>query len=375
MTDHKVDGQEWRINMMNGLFNPKTQLMEPHTPNYFSTVQVPFSYDPEAQAPLFKAFIEKISGGDKEIAQMLQEVFGYCLLDGNPKHKVFYFYGNTARNGKSTTAKILSGLLGQGNVSALSLGQLGNDNSSILMSLMGKQLNFSDEISTKYIESPRLISLSSEGVIEVNPKYKDTFTCRIKAKFIIACNDMPRFHDAQGMNHRLHIIPFNVQIPADERIDRYDEELLTKEGPGILNWAIQGLQLFLLNGKLTVAKQSEEEAEYTRLESDPVRAFLEEYFVFDPSFEDKIFIEDLYGDERTKDEQPTMFRGYCARSGIKTPSIHTMARQLRRYADETKKIQQKKMETGRRHYVGLRSNIINTITQQLSPYGTNNIPF
>lgn len=376
MTDQKVDAQEWRINLKNGLFDPKIQTLETHTPLFFSTVQVPFAYDKDAQAPMFKEFIEKVSGGDTEIAQMLQEVFGYCLLDGNPKHKVFYFYGNTARNGKSTTAKILSGLIGNGNVSALSLGQLGNDNSSILMSLMGKQLNFSDEISTKYIESPRLISLSSEGVIEVNPKYKDTFTCKIKAKFIIACNDMPRFQDAQGMNHRLHVVPFNVQIPPNERIDRYDEVLLAKEGAGILNWAIQGLQLFLLNNKLTVSKQSEEEAEYSKLESDPFRAYLEEYFAFSDDYEEKIYLEDLYGEERTKEDAPTMFRGYCARSGIKTPSIHTMSRQLRRFADETKKIKQKKEETGKRFYVGLKNKaLLGIIISQPSPYGTKSEAF
>jgi phage/plasmid-associated DNA primase len=187
---------------------------------------------------------------------------------------------------------------------------------------------------------------------------------------------MPRFQDAQGMNHRLHVIPFNVQIPQDERIDRYDEVLLAKEGSGILNWAIQGLQLFLLNNKLTVSKQSEEEAEYSKLESDPFRAYLEEYFAFSDDYEDKFYLEDLYGESRTKEDPPTMFRGYCDRSGIKTPSIHTMARQLRRFADETKKIKQKKEESGKRFYVGMRNKaLLGVLISQPSPYGAKDEAF
>jgi P4 family phage/plasmid primase-like protien len=353
MTDEKVQKQEWRINLKNGLFNPKTMTLEPHTHEYFSTVQVPFPYEPEATAPLFEQFIAKVSNNNKDTARMLQEVFGYCLMDGNPKHKVFYFYGNTARNGKSTTAKILSGLIGNGNVSALSLSQIGADNSSILLSLVGKQINFSDEISTKYIESPRLVSLSSEGVIEVNPKYKNTFTCSIRAKFIIACNDMPRFQDSQGIRHRLHVIPFTVQIPQEERIDRYDEVLLSKEGSGILNWAIQGLQLFLMTNSFTTSSESADIAEDNKLESDPLRAYLEEYYSFNPNYVNHIFPEEIYGNEKTREDDATGYRGYCARSGIKTPSIFTMNRALVRFADETKKIKQKKEESGKRYYVGL----------------------
>jgi phage/plasmid-associated DNA primase len=53
-TDDSVAHQEWRINLTNGLLDPKTSTLEPHTPHYFSTSQVPFPYDPTQTAEKFK---------------------------------------------------------------------------------------------------------------------------------------------------------------------------------------------------------------------------------------------------------------------------------------------------------------------------------
>jgi len=181
------------------------------------------------------------TGNSKEsesTALMIQQMYGYCLMKGNPMHKVFYLYGDTARNGKSTAAKILCGLIGWGNVSTLSLQQIEGENSSMMTSIIGKQINFSDEISSKFIGSSRLTAVAAEGVIEVNPKYKHSFMYSVKAKFIIACNDLPRFSDFQGMKHRMISIPFRHHLKENERVSRYDEILLEKEGAGILNCAI-----------------------------------------------------------------------------------------------------------------------------------------
>jgi P4 family phage/plasmid primase-like protien len=352
--------QKWYLNLKNGLLDTKTFELLPHTPEYFTTTQIPFNYDPEAQCPEFLKSIELISNGDKKNISMLNELFGYCLLDGNPKHKVFYLHGTTARNGKSTIGKIISGLIGHGNVATLSLAQIASDNSSILSAIVGKQLNFSDEVSSKYVESPSLTMMSSEGIIEVNPKYKKSFMHQVRCKFIVACNDIPRFKESQGMKHRTVIIPFPYQIPESKRIERYDEILLEKEGSGILNWAIQGAELLKIGGIFTVSDESADDIHESELISNPVLAYLEDNYDFDEKYTTQVHHEEMYGLSDTNSRDATGFRLYCAEKGIGLISFFKFRKELKRFMRETEKIKEDReiLENGlngRRCYIGLKS--------------------
>lgn len=336
--------RKFKLNLKNGLLNMETLKIEPHDPKYFSTVQMSYEYNPEAICPKFDKFIMTVSNQDESTKEMMQDMFGYCLADGNPKHKVFYLYGDTARNGKSTTAKILCGLLGSDNYSTLSLAQLAGESSSILMRLIGKQVNFSDEISSKYIESSMLTTISAEGIIEINPKFKSPFTYQVKSKFIITCNDLPKFQNGQGMKHRMITIPFEYQIPENERVDRFDEILLEEEGSGILNWAIKGLLELRKKKAFSINEKSKEDIHENLKESNSVYAFMYDYFDYDATNEDRYDkIDDMY----------TPYKAYCV-------EMHTMARgyqgfciELRRFANETKLIEHK--QTGSyRYYTGIK---------------------
>lgn len=352
-SDDSLIGQKWYLNLKNGLLDIETLELKEHTPRYFSTVQTTYSYNPKATCPLFDEFIKKVSGNNESTAQMIQEMYGYSLLPGNPRHKVFYLYGDTARNGKSTTAKILCGLIGWGNTSALTLQQIGSENSSVLTSIIGKQINFSDEISSKYIESSRLTAISAEGIVEVNPKYKPAFLYQVKTKFIIACNDLPRFSDFQGMKHRMISIPFRHHLKENERIERYDEILLAKEGEGILNWALEGVKM-IRSKEFLINEESQEDIHENILQSYPVYSYLESTYDFDAKYVDLISIKDLYGTASTKDTKATGFRLFCEEQGLKTISFPVFSKEVSRFARETEKIEKVRVGHNRdRGYTGM----------------------
>jgi len=353
-TEEMVSRQKWRLNLKNGLLDMETLNLESHTPDYFSTVQVPYEYLPDAECPLFTDFIKTVSNQTESTGEMIQEMFGYCLSSGNPKHKVFYLYGDTARNGKSTTAKIICGLIGWGNVSTLSLGQIASENSSILTSIIGKQINFSDEISSKYIESSRLTAMSSEGIVEINPKFKSSFLHTVRAKFVVACNDLPRFKDSQGMKHRMISIPFQHHFKEADRIERYDEILLEKEGPGILNWALKGMQNVKKSNTFTTNEESREDMYENLMQSNSVYAFMDMEYDFDSSFEDNEFIEDMYGSYDIKSDTGEGFRLFCHKKGILPLSFFAFCREMKRFARESGKIKQRKEKGGKRYYYGLK---------------------
>jgi len=325
-----IVGRQLKLNLKNGLLNMKTHKLTPHTPNYFSTAQVPFDYDPEAKAPKFEGFIDLVSSGDQTTKDMIQEMFGYCIGEGNPRHKVFYLYGDTARNGKSTTAKILCGLIGDDNYSTLSLGQIANGNSSQLVSLIGKQLNFSDEISSKYIESSMLTAMAAEGVIEINPKYKSPFMYQVRSKFVVACNDLPKFQNGQGMKHRMIIIPFQYFIPEGDRILRFDEVLLEEEGSGILNWAIQGNKMLEERKVFTISEQSAEDMHDNVKESNSVYAFLYDTYDFDEKHTEDIRKKAMYG----------KYKDYCFDCKLMAKSYLSFCTEAKRFSKETLKMQE-----------------------------------
>jgi len=352
-TDETFVNNKWYINLKNGLLETDTYTLLPHTPTYFSTSQIPFNYDTEQKCPEFLKFIDKVTNNKSEIAQMIQEMYGYLLSDGNRRHKVFYLYGDTARNGKSTCAKIACGLIGNSNVSSLSLEQIAKESSAMMMTIVGKQINFTDELSTKFIESSKLTAMSSESLIEINPKYKSPFMYKVKAKFLVCCNDLPRFSDNQGMKHRMLTIPFNVHIKEEQRILDYDQILLEKEGAGILNWAIEGAKLLKKNGVFFVSNESKEDMNENAMGSNSVYAFLESQYKFSSSFTDLVSPNDMYGDVGTKGEPGTMYRLYCHREGIGAVSKKKFEKEVMRFANETQKITQKRDKFDRRCYVGL----------------------
>ena len=357
-TEEDIIHRKWYLNLKNGLLDMETYELKSHTPDYFSTVQVPYEYDPQATAPEFETFVATVSGGKPSNATMLQQMYGYSIMEGNPSHKVFYLFGDTARNGKSTAAKILCGLIGWGNVSTLSLQQIASENSHILTSIIGKQINFSDEISSKFVESSRLTAMSAEGIVEINPKNKSPFLYPIRAKFIIACNDLPRFSDFQGMKHRMINIPFPYHLKESERVERYDEVLLKKEGSGILNWAIEGAKkLKECKHVFEVSEDSQEGIIDNVMQSYPVYAYLDEMYAFNDDYKEHFDPDVLYGGSRDKDIDATGYRLFCDRKGIKCCSAFTFARELKRFGRETGKIRQIRVreEIGQpRVYIGMR---------------------
>lgn len=337
-----VQDRSLKLNLKNGLLDIKTLKLEPHTEEFFSTAQVPFDYNPEAVCPKFDSFIETVTQGDTTTKDMLQEMFGYCIGDGNPQHKVFYLYGDTARNGKSTTAKMLCHLLGKDNYATLSLKQLSGENAAELVNLIGKQLNYSDEISSKYVESSMLTTISSEGIVQINPKYKTPFSYQVKAKFIVTCNDLPKFQNGQGMKHRMVTIPFIYQIPVKERIPRYDEVLVNEEGSGILNWAIEGARLLEERGEFSINTQSKADMHHNTKESNSVYSFMDDVYEYDEKYNTEFSKKDLYH----------AYKEYCLETRVGMKAYNTFCTEIKRFANETKLITETRAYNTY-YYVGL----------------------
>lgn len=337
------------INLSNGLFDINTKRFKEHTHKYFSTTQLPFKYNPEMQCPKFLKFVNEVSCNDPQIVAMIQELFGYCLTVGNPKHKIFFLYGKTGRNGKSTVAKLLQMLVGDRNTSALSLQQLSSDNSHLTVALANSQVNFSEEVSTKYIETTHLTNLTAEGIITVNPKNKPPYLMKVLTKFIVTCNDIPRFQSSQGMFKRQVIIPFNNSFEGRENTNIVLD--LLEESSGIFNWALEGYDRIMSQG-FTLSDASAIEMDEAKLDNNPVIEYIRTFFKFDSSNPTKYTAGQLYGIPRSSDNDATEYLGWCHLSGIPPMSKKKFAMELRRFADDARSIDVRR-DAENIYYIGL----------------------
>jgi len=238
---NEIDTDGRLINLKNGMLCLETYEMIDHSPDYYSTVQVPIIYDAAAKCPKFENFLWEIFEGDAGRIAVMQELMGYLLTTETKIHKAFFFYGDGA-NGKSVLLEIITMLVGRPNVSNISLKDL--EKPFNRAALMGKTVNIAteNEVTGRGFDSQYLKAIVSGDGINVEKKFQDPISYSPICKLIFATNNLPVSPDCSyGFYRRIMIIPFNKQFTA-ETADIDLKNKLEGELAGILNWSLMGLR-------------------------------------------------------------------------------------------------------------------------------------
>jgi putative DNA primase/helicase len=120
----------------------------------------------------------------------------------------------------------------------------------------------------------RLLSVSGEDMITIDRKYRDQWTGKLPTRFLILSNELPRFGDASGaIAHRFVVLVMKTSFLGKENT-RLTEELLT-ELPGILGWALDGLDR-ISRHPFTIPESSSEAILQLQDPVSPVAAFVRE---------------------------------------------------------------------------------------------------
>jgi len=137
-------------------------------------------------------------------------------------------------------------------------------------------LNLGTEIGSK-LDADTLKKLASGESIEAERKYKNPYIMNNYAKMIFNCNQLPKdVEHTDAYFRRFLIVPFSVTIPEEKQDKELINKIVSTELPGILNWALSGLNRLLIQGKFTISKESQETLKRYKIETDPVLMFLEE---------------------------------------------------------------------------------------------------
>lgn len=313
----------------NGLLvydNDGTAKLIDWTPRYFSTVKLDYDYDAEAKCPLWDAFLNDSMLADAEYIKVLQEFCGYVFRPDLREQKFLLCTGEGS-NGKGVFFDVLTALVGKPNCSDVSLVRFNQPFS--LYGTLGKLVNMASE-------SSHIIEHEAENILKgyvagdslcFERKFKDPIFAVPTAKIIIATNSKPRFNDrTRGMWRRILLIPFDKVVADEDQIKTLADNLKT-ELPGILNWALAGLQRLNKQGGFTVPQRAAGLLEEYRRESDPARAFLSEYYAPSSNGEAVVCAE-VYGS----------YRQWCEQEGCKPLGSRMLGRQISRlYADVERK--------------------------------------
>ena len=271
-----VDEVRHLLNLENGMIDLNEMTLISHGAQWRSTIRIPVQYDPEAQCPRFMQFLREVMLDDGECVRVIQEIMGYCLTSEMKLQKAFFFYG-AGSNGKSVLAAVMERLCGLENVSHTPLSTLNKKFG--MQELPGKILNISPENDSygKDIDTQMLKSITGGDIVAVEQKYKTASSVQMRCKLLFLLNQLPTTKDTSyGFYRRLVLIPFDRIFKPEEQ----DRSLLTKlyaELPGILNFALEGLQrLRQQQYQLSPAKRIDGALEKYRQAQHPVLQFVEE---------------------------------------------------------------------------------------------------
>lgn len=273
------DPQPQHVNLLNGMWDWKKQVLQPHSPDYLSTTQIPVAYDPDADCPEFQAFIEQVLPPDcyeptADSPGFIWELIGYTLYSGNPLHIAILLYGK-GRNGKGTLIRVLHHMLGARNCSTATLHEL-VENRFRAATLFGKLANPAGDLDSTFLKNTALFKAITGGdQIQGEHKYGAAFEFTPWALPIYSTNRAFGSSDSsEGWVARWVVVPFPAEFLGRE--DRnLDARLHTdSELAGIVRRGLAALPALMARGRLPepasvlAAKQQFVDA------SDPVRSWL-----------------------------------------------------------------------------------------------------
>lgn len=248
----------------------------PASPAFLTTTATDFALDLQAPRPdTWLRFLEELWGDDPQSIESLQEWFGYLLTHDTRQQKLLLLVG-PKRSGKGTIARVLTALVGKGNVAAPTLGGLATNFG--MWPLIGKSVGIISDarLSGRADQAAvveRLLSISGEDSITVDRKNMQPLTVRLPTRFVILTNELPKLSDASGaIVSRVILLHTTRSFFGQEDHDLTDK--LLAELPGVLLWAIGGWKRLRERGRFVQPDSGLESLGEMNDLASPVAAFV-----------------------------------------------------------------------------------------------------
>jgi putative DNA primase/helicase len=261
------------INLKNGMFNPSTRKLAPHSHIYMSTRQLPVVYEPSARSPqsIVRSFLDRIM--TLENSAILCEFLGSALLP-ELRHKKFLIIQGAPDCGKSKLARLIQYVFGFDNTSNMSLQRLTQDRLAAYR-LQKSLINIYPDLTADEFYGPAMKVFTGGDSIYVRGPQQFGHDRVLKTLYIFCCNEIPRakYFD-EALKQRVLILPCRESIPEHERDPDILAKLTTQESLSTMfSFILDGHDYFTRHGfsdSRTSQQALQDYSEYT----DDVLAFI-----------------------------------------------------------------------------------------------------
>lgn len=325
LTDHIGVDRDYLLNM-------RTLQIEKNDRSQFAFKHLKLPKNGEPQEPVrFKQFLSEVLV-DKELnpvpemTDLVQEMFGYCLMNTIESHVSFFCVGRGG-NGKSVLLEVLRQMVGDQFCSSMSVETLTKNNFAAA-NLVGKLVNVCTEEESSFVKSDKFKAMVSGDTITVERKYQDSFEWRPTVTYVFATNSMPAFSGFnEGLVRRMIIIPFNRRIKKSDIDTNLDRKLIS-ELPQITYWALQGAKRLVENKmKFTMPELVQDKVERFKENISAAVMFFNEWYTV--------------ADEYSFTEADYMYAEYklwCEQRGKRPQNYYNFIEDIEMYTNKDKKM-------------------------------------
>lgn len=239
-----LDLSPWLLNCANGTIDLRTGDLLPHSRDDLLTKNVDVNYIPDAQAPTWNAFLQRIMDNNQSLIGFLQRAIGYSLTGDTTEQCLFFLHG-TGANGKSTFIETIRSLIGdyaqQTPTESLMYKNDAAGANNDIARLRGARLVAATETDEGQRLAETLIKqLSGGDTITARYLFGEFFEYVPTFKIWLVGNHKPEIRGTDfAIWRRIRLVPFGITIPEEDRDPHLRQKLIT-ELPGILTWAVQG---------------------------------------------------------------------------------------------------------------------------------------
>lgn len=280
-----LDANPRLLNCRNGTLDLATGELRPHNSADFITRMANLYYDPAATCPQWLAFLEVIMGGNLALIAYLQRALGYSLTGLTSEQCLFLLHG-TGANGKSTLIEVVRGIIGEYGRQTEFSTFIERKNPSVrndIARLQGARFVAASEVGeSKWLDEALVKQVTGGDTISARYLYGEYFEFVPMFKIWLAANHKPQIRGTDnGIWRRIHLIPFNVTIPPEQRDKNLVAKLMT-EASGILLWMANGCREWYRAGLQMPAEVEGATKDY-RDEEDTVAQFIADHCIVEPN--------------------------------------------------------------------------------------------
>ena len=275
------DADKWLLNVRNGVIDLRTQTFRERKQTDLCMRQANVHYDPDARCPQWDAALLKYMNGDQSMVDFLARYTGYSLTGVCDAQSLIFNMGD-GNNGKDTFTSAIAYMMGTYAADAAfetfaeSKNHSEHRNDLAVLAGAVRFLTSCEGSDGHSLDEGVIKRVTGQSPVTVRHIHGKPFTYFPEYKLWFSSNYEPAIKGQDiGIWRRVKRVPWDYTITEAEKVEGFGD-LLKKEAPSILNWALRGLGDYVKAGKMIYHPKIDQATAQYRADMDIVGRFLRE---------------------------------------------------------------------------------------------------